>query len=144
MSEPDRKRAPERILIADDEPNILISLEYLMKREGYEVHVARDGQEALDLLQRVQPRLVLLDVMMPNRNGFEVCQALRADEALKDTLVLMLTAKGRDTDIAKGLGVGADAYMTKPFSTRELVVKVREMLAAPRSAGPADAEGAAP
>jgi len=133
----------ERILIADDEPNILISLEYLMKREGYEVHVARDGQEALDLLQRTRPRLVLLDVMMPNKNGFEVCQALRADEALKDTLVLMLTAKGRDTDIAKGLGVGADAYMTKPFSTKELVVKVREMLAAPRVAGADGAEGAA-
>jgi DNA-binding response OmpR family regulator len=133
----------ERILIADDEPNILISLEYLMKREGYEVHVARDGQEALDLLQRVLPRLVLLDVMMPNKNGFEVCQALRADESLKDTLVLMLTAKGRDTDIAKGLGVGADAYMTKPFSTKELVVKVREMLAAPRGAGPAADGGAA-
>ncbi len=121
----------ERILIADDEPNILISLEYLMKREGYEVHVARDGQEALDVLRREHPRLVLLDVMMPLRNGFEVCQELRADETLKDTLVLMLTAKGRDTDIAKGLGVGADAYMTKPFSTKELVVKVREMLAVP-------------
>ena len=119
-----------RILIADDEPNILISLEYLMKREGYEVHVARDGQEALDAMQRVHPRLVLLDVMMPRKTGFEVCQALRADEALKDTLVLMLTAKGRDTDVARGLGVGADAYMTKPFSTQELTQKVRELLAA--------------
>ncbi|MBA4178765.1 MAG: two-component system response regulator [Leptothrix sp. (in: Bacteria)] len=126
----------ECILIADDEPNILISLEYLMKREGYEVHVARDGQEALDTLRRVRPRLVLLDVMMPNKSGVEVCQDLRADDALKDTLVLMLTAKGRDTDVAKGLGVGADAYMTKPFSTRDLVVKVRAMLAAP---GPGEA-----
>ena len=120
-----------RILIADDEPNILISLEYLMKREGYEVHVARDGQEALDVMQRVHPQLVLLDVMMPRKTGFEVCQALRADESLKDTLVLMLTAKGRDTDVARGLGVGADAYMTKPFSTQELTQKVRELLAAP-------------
>ena len=119
-----------KILIADDEPNILISLEYLMKREGFEVHLARDGQEALAMLQRERPRLVLLDVMMPHLSGFEVCQALRADEALKDTLVLMLTAKGRDTDVAKGLGVGADAYMTKPFSTKELVQKVRAMLAA--------------
>lgn len=118
-----------RILIADDEPNILISLEYLMKREGYEVSVARDGQEALDALRRERPRLVLLDVMMPKKTGFEVCQELRADETLRDTLVLMLTAKGRDTDVAKGLGVGADAYMTKPFSTKELVHKVREMLA---------------
>ena len=121
----------ETILIADDEVNILISLEYLMKREGFAVFVAHDGQEALDLLRRERPRLVLLDVMMPKKNGFEVCQELRADEALKQTLVLMLTAKGRDTDIAKGLGVGADAYMTKPFSTKELVQKVRAMLAAP-------------
>lgn len=117
------------VLIADDEPNILVSLEYLMRREGFEVLLARDGQEALDELQRARPQLVLLDVMMPRRNGFEVCQALRADEALKHTRVLMLTAKGRDTDVAKGLALGADAYMTKPFSTRELVQKVRELLA---------------
>ncbi len=119
-----------RILIADDEPNILISLEYLMKRQGYEVLVARDGQEALDQLRAQRPRLVLLDVMMPRKSGFEVCAELRADEAIRDTLVLMLTAKGRDTDVAKGMGVGADAYMTKPFSTKELVQKVAELLAA--------------
>jgi DNA-binding response OmpR family regulator len=117
-----------KILIADDEPNILISLEYLMKREGYEVVVARDGDEALQCLARERPRLVLLDVMMPKKSGFEVCQALRADDTLKHTRVLMLTAKGRDTDVAKGLGVGADAYITKPFSTQALVRKVREML----------------
>jgi DNA-binding response OmpR family regulator len=98
------------------------------------VLVARDGDEALAMLQRERPRLVLLDVMMPKKTGFEVCQALRADEALKDTLVLMLTAKGRDTDVAKGLGVGADAYMTKPFSTKDLVQKVRALLAAPPAA----------
>lgn len=120
-----------KLLIADDEPNILISLEYLMRREGFEVLVARDGEEALALLRREHPRLVLLDVMMPKKSGFEVCQELRADEALRDTLVLMLTAKGRDTDVAKGLGVGADAYMTKPFSTKELVQKVRGMLEGP-------------
>ncbi len=119
-----------RILLADDEPNIVVSLEYLMKREGYEVHVARDGAQALDMLRRIRPALVVLDVMMPVRTGFEVCQELRGDEAIRDTRVLMLTAKGRDTDIAKGLGVGADGYMTKPFSTKELVQKVREMLAA--------------
>lgn len=118
----------DKILIADDEPNILISLEYLMKREGYEVHLARDGQEAMDLLREQRPRLLLLDVMMPKKTGFEVCQELRADEALKDTLVLMLTAKGRETDVVKGLALGANAYMTKPFSTRELVQKVAEML----------------
>ncbi len=120
-----------KMLIADDEPNILISLEYLMKREGYDVHVARDGEEALNLVRRERPRIVLLDVMMPKKTGFEVCQELRADDAVKDTLVLMLTAKGRDTDIAKGLAMGADAYMTKPFSTKDLVQKVRNLLASP-------------
>ena len=81
------------------------------------------------MLRREKPRLVLLDVMMPRKSGFEVCQELRADEAIKDTLVLMLTAKGRETDVAKGLGVGADAYMTKPFATKDLVARVRELLA---------------
>lgn len=117
-----------KILIADDEPNIVISLEYLMKREGYTVLVARDGQEALDTILRDRPELVLLDVMMPKKSGFEVCQAVRANEELQATKILMLTAKGRDTDLAKGLALGADAYMTKPFSTRELVQKVAEML----------------
>lgn len=116
------------ILIADDEPNILVSLEYLMKREGYTVHLARDGQEALDALRRERPRLLLLDVMMPRKTGFEVCQEVRQDEDVKDTLILMLTAKGRETDVVKGLALGANAYMTKPFSTRELVQKVRELL----------------
>jgi DNA-binding response OmpR family regulator len=117
-----------KILVADDEPNIVISLEYLMKREGYTVLVARDGQEALDTIARERPDLVLLDVMMPKKSGFEVCQAVRANEELQATKILMLTAKGRDTDLAKGLALGADAYMTKPFSTRELVQKVADML----------------
>jgi len=116
------------ILIADDEPNILVSLDFLMKREGYDVHLARDGQEALDKLRAVRPRLLLLDVMMPRKTGFEVCQEVRHDDAIKDTLILMLTAKGRETDVVKGLALGANAYMTKPFSTRELVQKVRELL----------------
>ena len=120
-----------KILVADDEPNIVISLEYLMKREGYTVLVARDGQEALDAIARDKPDLVLLDVMMPKKSGFEVCQAVRANEELQATKILMLTAKGRDTDLAKGLALGADAYMTKPFSTRELVQKVAEMLQGP-------------
>ena len=117
-----------KILIADDEPNIVISLEYLLQREGYAVLVARDGQEALDTIARERPALVLLDVMMPHKTGFEVCQAVRADEALQATKILMLTAKGRETDLAKGLALGANAYMTKPFSTRERVQKVAELL----------------
>ena len=117
-----------KIVIADDEPNILVSLEYLMKREGHEVVLARDGIEALDAIRREKPALVLLDVMMPGKSGFEVCQAVRADEALAGVKILMLTAKGRDTDIAQGLGVGADAYMTKPFATKDLAARVRQML----------------
>ena len=117
-----------KILIADDEPNIVISLEYLMQREGYAVSVARDGEEAIAAILRDRPDLVLLDVMMPKKSGFEVCQEVRANDAAQGILILMLSAKGRDTDFAKGLGLGADAYMTKPFSTKELVQKVRQML----------------
>lgn len=117
-----------KILIADDEPNILVSLEFLMKREGHQVVLARDGLEALSLIRSEHPALVLLDVMMPGKSGFEVCQAVRADESLGGIKILMLSARGRDTDIAQGLGVGADGYMTKPFSTRELAARVRAML----------------
>ena len=120
----------KRVLIADDEPNIVISLEFLMKREGHVVSIARDGPSALEAIRTTRPNLVLLDVMMPGMSGFEVCQAVRADEALAGVRILMLSAKGRDTDIAKGSAMGADAYMTKPFSTRELAEKVRELLSA--------------
>ena len=120
----------KRVLIADDEPNIVISLEFLMKREGHTVSIARDGPAALAAIRTARPDLVLLDVMMPGMSGFEVCQAVRADEVLAGVKILMLSAKGRDTDLAKGSALGADAYMTKPFSTRELVQKVREMLEA--------------
>ena len=116
------------ILIADDEPNILISLEFLMKREGYDVKLARDGQEALDAIIQHRPALVLLDVMMPKKSGFDVCQEVRARDDVGRTPILMLTARGRDTDVAKGLELGANAYMTKPFSTKELVEKVKELL----------------
>jgi len=118
----------KHVLIADDEPNIVISLEFLMKREGHRVSVARDGDAALEAIRRERPDLVLLDVMMPGKSGFEVCQAVRGDETLAGVKILMLSAKGRDTDLAKGSALGADAYMTKPFSTRELADKVREML----------------
>ncbi len=118
----------KKVLIADDEANIVISLEFLMKREGHAVSIARDGPSALAAIRQDPPDLVLLDVMMPGLSGFEVCQAVRADESLAGVKILMLSAKGRDTDIAKGQAMGADAYMTKPFSTRELAEKVRELL----------------
>jgi two-component system, OmpR family, alkaline phosphatase synthesis response regulator PhoP len=118
-----------RVLIVDDEPNIVISLEFLMKQQGYETRVARDGDEALAEVESFRPDLVLLDVMLPRRNGFEVCQKLRAD-GWTDLRIVMLTAKGRDLEIEKGLALGADAYVTKPFSTGELVERVAGMLEA--------------
>ena len=118
----------KKILIVDDEPNIVISLEFLMKKEGFEVAVAVDGEEALAKVDSFRPDLVLLDVMMPKKSGFEVCEALRADPDMAGLLVVMLTAKGRETEVAKGLAIGADAYVTKPFSTKDLVVKVKGML----------------
>jgi DNA-binding response OmpR family regulator len=120
-----------KVLIADDEPNIVISLEFLMKREGHDVSVARDGQQALQMIRSWRPDLVLLDVMMPLKSGFEVLQEVRADEAVASTKILLLTAKGRDTDTAKGLALGATGYMTKPFSTKELAARVRAILADP-------------
>lgn len=121
----------KKILIVNDEQNIVISLEFLMKREGYEVSIANDGEEAMARIRSEQPDLVLLDVMMPKKSGFEVCQEIKSDPVLKAVRILMLTAKGRDTEVAKGLAMGADAYMTKPFSTKELVEKVRVMLSEP-------------
>ena len=119
----------KKILIADDEQNIVISLEFLMKREGFEVLVANDGEEAIRRIRADQPDLVLLDVMMPKKSGFEVCQEVKSDPALGAVRILMLTAKGRDTELAKGLALGADAYVTKPFSTKDLVARVKEILA---------------
>jgi DNA-binding response OmpR family regulator len=117
-----------RILIVDDEPNIVISLEYLMKREGWETAVASDGEAALAALERSTPDLVILDVMLPHLNGFEVCRRLRADPRWRALRVLMLTAKGRETEVEKGLGLGADAYVTKPFSTKDLITRIRALL----------------
>ncbi len=117
-----------KILIADDEPNIVISLEFLLKREGYEVVVAHDGIQALERVRTERPDLAILDVMMPNRNGFEVCQDLRQDPEFKTLRIMMLTAKGRDTEVSKGLALGADVYMTKPFATRDLLAKVKALL----------------
>lgn len=117
-----------RILIVDDEPNIVISLEFLMKKEGFEVAVAGDGDEALLKVASFNPDLLLLDVMMPKRSGFEVCEALRADPQRAALKIVMLTAKGRDTEVAKGLAIGADAYVTKPFSTKDLVLQVKRLL----------------
>jgi DNA-binding response OmpR family regulator len=118
----------KRVLVVDDEPNIVMSLRFLMEREGFQVEVAASGQAAVAALSREPADLVLLDVMMPELDGFEVCQRIRASPAWRATKIVMLTAKGRDVERDKGLALGADAYVTKPFSTRDLVVKVKQML----------------
>ncbi|WP_321529176.1 response regulator [Sedimenticola selenatireducens] len=121
----------QHILIVDDEKNIAISVDYLLRREGYQVSVAHDGEEGLRLIQSDRPDLVLLDIMMPKLNGFQVCEAVRQDPALADVRIVMLTAKGRDAEKEKGLALGADAYITKPFSTRELVSQIKALLEPP-------------
>ena len=116
------------MLIADDEENIVVSLEFLMKQAGYEVRSAADGEDALRQVASFGPDLVLLDVMLPLRDGFDVCSQIRKNPAMRSTRIVMLTAKGRETEVAKGLSLGADLYVTKPFATRELVARVRELL----------------
>lgn len=120
---------PNTILLVDDEPNILLSLEFLMKRAGYEVRTAADGEAALQAVADSPPDLILLDVNMPKRNGFEVCQTIRANPAWKNVRIIMLTAKGRDVEREKGLSLGADGYITKPFATQDVVDTVHSILA---------------
>ena len=117
-----------RILIAEDEPNIVTLLQFLLQGGDHEVRVARDGAEALLLAESFVPNVLLLDVMMPLRNGYEVCRTIRENPALRRVKILMLTARGRDEEREKGLALGADAYVTKPFSTKELLAKVGELL----------------
>jgi DNA-binding response OmpR family regulator len=117
------------ILIVDDEPNILLSLQFVMKKAGYGVRTASDGAEALAEIARAKPDLVLLDVMMPKLDGFSVCQRIRATPEWQDVRVIMLTARGRDVEREKGLALGADDYITKPFSTKDATDRVAAVLA---------------
>jgi two-component system, OmpR family, alkaline phosphatase synthesis response regulator PhoP len=118
----------KRVLIAEDEESIVASLEFLMRQCGFETRVARDGESALARLGDFRPDLVLLDIMLPGRSGFEVCRIIRADAGLEATRVLMLTAKGGEGEVARGLAAGADDYMIKPFATKELVARARSLL----------------
>ena len=120
-----------KIVIADDEPSIVAALEFLLQRNGYEVHIARNGDEALKLVEACTPDLVLLDVMMPARSGYEVCKRIREHADWRHIKIIMLSAKGRDTEVNKGLAIGADLYITKPFSTRDLMAKISELLERP-------------
>ena len=125
----------KKVLIADDEPNIVTSLEYLMGKRGYEVKVARNGEEALALVASFLPDLVLLDVMMPRKSGYEVCQQIREHKDWQHIKVVMLSAKGREAEVNKGLSLGADIYVTKPFSNQELIDKIDELLGAGANPG---------
>jgi DNA-binding response OmpR family regulator len=119
----------KRILVADDEPNILAALEFVLRRAGYEVDIARNGEEALQHLERRAPDLVLLDVMMPVLSGYDVCERLRARAEWADIKVVMLTARGRAPEVSRGLAAGADLYVVKPFSNSELLQKIAALLA---------------
>ncbi|NFV80457.1 response regulator transcription factor [Magnetospirillum aberrantis] len=122
---------PPCVLVVDDEPNIVLSFEFLLKQVGYEVRVARDGEQALAEIALAKPDLVLLDVMMPKRDGYDVCRTIRASADWADMPVIMLTARGSDSDRRMGMDAGANEYITKPFSTRDVVEKVRHFLGVP-------------
>lgn len=118
----------KRILVVDDEPHLVKSLSFVLGKEGYEVYSAYDGEEAIEKMRQVRPDLVFLDVMMPKKSGYEVCQEIRNSPELKDIYVVMLTAKGQKADQEKGLSTGANEFMTKPFSPVAVVKRVKELL----------------
>lgn len=118
----------KRVLIVDDEKNILVSLNFMMEQAGCVVETAQDGMTALHMIETDPPDLLLLDIMLPQMDGFELCKRLRGNHRFDDMKIILLTAKGRDVDVGKGLKLGADAYITKPFSTRDLMSQVNELL----------------
>jgi DNA-binding response OmpR family regulator len=126
----------KKILIADDEPNIVAAIEFLLQQSGYEVRAAQNGKQALELVETWRPDLVLLDVMMPLASGYEVCQRIRERADLRATKIVMLSAKGRDAEVNKGLAIGADVYVTKPFSTRDLMTRIKALLDDPPPGAP--------
>jgi DNA-binding response OmpR family regulator len=117
-----------RVLIVEDEPNIVLSLEILLRRAGYETASTGDGEEALELIRRTRPDVVLLDIMLPKRNGYEVCRSVKSEPSLSSIPVIMLTAKGQEVEILKGLELGASAYIAKPFGNAEVLEAVRAAL----------------
>jgi len=117
-----------KILIVDDEPNIVLPLQFLMEQNEYQVDVASSGEEAIEKLMQFGPDLILLDIMLPGIDGYEVCEIIRLNPKWKKIKIIFLTARGRDVDVAKGLVLGADAYITKPFANAEVVQKVRQLL----------------
>jgi two-component system, OmpR family, alkaline phosphatase synthesis response regulator PhoP len=119
---------PKKILIVDDEPSILMSLDFLFRKKGYEVFIARDGREAIDLLNNHHPDLTILDIMMPEVDGYEVCTYIRKNVELSHSGIIFLSAKSKKSDMEKGLELGANAYLTKPFSNKELLENVEQII----------------
>ena len=119
---------PKEILIVDDEPSIVVPIQFLMEQQGYSVLVAENCEDALDVIYKYKPDLILLDIMLPRIDGYEVCEIVRLNPEYRTTKIIFLTAKGREVEIAKGLALGANAYIVKPFSNTELVAKVKELL----------------
>jgi DNA-binding response OmpR family regulator len=118
----------KEILIVDDEPDVVVPIQFLMEQQGYRVMTAERGEDALDLIYQYKPDLVLLDIMLPGIDGYEVCEIIRLNPDFRDVKIIFLTAKGRESEIAKGLALGADAYISKPFSNTTLVARVKELL----------------
>ncbi|MBL0357530.1 MAG: response regulator [Chitinophagaceae bacterium] len=118
----------KKILVVDDDPYILMSLEFLMKKNGFDVMVARNGAEALDLVEKQLPDLVLLDIMMPDVDGYEICKHIKNSKKLKEAKVVFMSAKSKEADIKKGYDLGASLYITKPFSTREMMKQIKELV----------------
>ncbi len=118
----------KKILVVDDDPYILMSLEFLMKKNGFEVMVARNGTEALDIVEKQVPDIVLLDIMMPDVDGYAICKHIKSSKKLKEAKVVFMSAKSKETDIRKGYDLGASLYVTKPFSTRQLLKQVQELI----------------
>ncbi len=119
---------PPKILIVDDEPNIVLPLQFLMEQNNFQVIIASSGEEAIEKIMQFTPDLILLDIMLPGIDGYEVCEIVRLNPKWKDTKIIFLTAKGRDVDVAKGLVLGADEYIIKPFANAEVVDKVKGLL----------------
>ena len=118
----------KKIVIVDDEPNIVMTLEYTFKKNNFEVFIARDGQEALDIIKVELPDIIILDVMMPLVDGYETLEIIKQEDKLKHCKVIFLSAKNKEKDIEKGLALGADLYLTKPFSIKKLVEQVNQVL----------------
>ena len=119
---------PKEILIVEDEPGVVVALQFLLQQQGHKVLVAERGEDALELIYKYKPDLVLLDIMLPGISGWEVCEIIRLNPDYRDIKMVFLTARGDESEIARGLAMGADAYITKPFSNEQLIAKINALL----------------